>query len=414
MTMGCKINQYESQSLTQGMLNRGFSLVCDPASAQTVIINSCAVTSRAVRDLKKTCRYLARTCPHSRILITGCAAQVFRPELEKLPQVWKVIPQQDKTQLHLGPDSLWDPATAPGYGISDYFRSRAVVKIQDGCSHRCTYCIVPSTRGQSKSRTPEAILAEIKRLMENRFTEIILCGINTRLYGKDLSPSMDLFELIQFLRRFLNADKSRLRLRLSSLEPSQLDSRALNILTRDRLICPHLHISLQSGSPAVLKRMNRKHYTPEQLTSFIRHLKQSWPVFGLGVDIIAGFPGETAQDHQKTMDLLDKLPIAYAHVFPYSPRPGTPAARFSSQVPSALKQERAAQLRAPAREKKAAFLQKLLCLPVLEVVMENMDKAVSEYYAECIVHSSKPLAPRQNLQVRPSGLENSRLICRPA
>lgn len=411
--MGCKINQYESQSLTESMVKRGYNLASAPASAETLIINSCAVTSRAVRDLKKTCRHLGRTYPESRIIITGCAAQVFSAELKKLKEVWKVIPQQDKPGLHCGFDFPLRQTCEPDYAISDYFRSRAVVKIQDGCTHRCTYCIVPDTRGKSKSRTPEAILAEIRRLIQNSFTEIILCGINTRLYGKDLSPAMDLFDLIQFLRRSLDTDHKQLRIRLSSLEPSELDSRALDILTRDRLIRPHLHISLQSGSTEVLRRMNRGHYTPEQLLSFIGHLKESWPVFGLGVDLIAGFPGETREDHKQTLDLLEELPITYAHVFPYSPRPGTPAAGFSRQVPSVLKQERAVRLRTLAREKNAEFLQQLLCLPVLEVVMENMDKAMSEYYCECVVQSSRPLPPRKNLLVRPSGLENSRIICRP-
>jgi threonylcarbamoyladenosine tRNA methylthiotransferase MtaB len=416
ITLGCKINQYESQAIAESLEKRGFKPVADPALAQSIIINSCAVTSRAVRDLKKTCRQISRSNPAARIIMTGCAAQVHENELSQLTEVHMVIPQKDKKALMNGLSQ--PPGTSkdiPDYYISDYSRARAVVKVQDGCTHKCTFCIVPLARGDSTSRPPEVVLDEISRLIDKGFSEIILGGINLRLYGRDLSPSMDFWDLVNFLgKKLYPLPAGKLRIRLSSLEPSELNTKAIETLAGTPMICPHLHISLQSGSPSILKRMNRGHYNPIDLLSFSRKLKKIWPLYSMGADILAGFPGETAIDFEQTSELVHKLPLSYAHVFPYSRRPGTPAADFENQVREEEKKIRTKELRYLAEKKKQDFLHRLTREKRLDMIMETSTKGMSQYYMDCRLKKRASFSPRQLIQVRPLGVEAGSLIVEPA
>lgn len=415
ITMGCKINQYETQAITESLVRNGYLFLPEPDSAQNIIINSCAVTSRAVRDLKKTCRRIGRICPQSRIIITGCAGQVLEEELNSMDQVHSVIPQDKKRSLLSGLSlSSQDNSIVPDYYISDYFRARAVVKVQDGCNHRCSYCIVPQTRGNPVSRPKEIILEEVLRLLNNNFSEVILGGINLRLYGQDLSESIDFWDLINYLRsRLPDPVQNGFRLRLSSLEPSELKTKALDTLAKDQLICPHLHISLQSGSTEILRKMNRSHYTPDDLLDFTRQLKSIWQIFALGADILIGFPGETSSDFQKTRELAHELPLTYAHVFPYSPRPGTPAARFKEQINQKEKKIRSAELSTVIQDKKTDFLMKLCRLRELELSMETSLRGMSQYYVECQVKNSHKLKPKQLIKVKPLLVDQNKLIVQP-
>jgi len=415
ITLGCKINQYESQAIAESLEKRGFKHAADPALAQAIIINSCAVTSRAVRDLKKTCRQVSRSNPRARIIITGCAAQVLEKELSQLREVHMVIPQKDKKALMNGLSQ--PPGTSediPDYYISDYSRARAVVKVQDGCTHKCTFCIVPLARGGSRSRPPEVVLDEIFRLIDKGFNEIILGGINLRLYGRDLSPGINFWDLVNFLGKKLYPLPARkFRIRLSSLEPSELNSRAIETLGSTSMICPHLHISLQSGSSSILKKMNRGHYNPMDLLSFSRKLKKIWPLYSMGADILAGFPGETAMDFEQTRELVRNLPLSYAHIFPYSRRPGTPAADFEGQVREEEKKIRTKELRSLAEKKKQDFLQRLTQEKKLDMIMETSTKGMSQYYVDCRLRKHASFTPRQLIQVRPLGVEAGKLIVEP-
>ncbi|MFO7726761.1 MAG: tRNA (N(6)-L-threonylcarbamoyladenosine(37)-C(2))-methylthiotransferase MtaB [Desulfonatronovibrio sp.] len=415
ITLGCKINQYESQALAESLSARGNTYVSSPEQARTIIINSCAVTSRAVRDLKKICRKTGRSSPRSRIIITGCAAQVLEKELSALKEVYRVVPQQEKKSLLTGLNPLAETAQdSPDFFISDYFRSRAVVKVQDGCTHRCTYCIVPLTRGKSVSRPPEIILQEISRLLIRGFNEITLGGINLRLYGKDLTPGVDFWDLINFLQANIPLDKNPgLRIRLSSLEPSELNSKALETIASSSMLCPHLHISLQSGSTAVLEKMNRGHYNPQDLINFSRRLKHIWPVFGMGADILTGFPGETQENFQKTLELVQNLPLSYAHIFPYSPRPDTPAASFPGQISDQEKKSRTGKINALIQRKKQTFLNRLSSLEKLNLVMETETKGMSEYYVECALKQPVSIRPKQMIQVKPLYVRDNKLIAEP-
>ncbi len=414
ITLGCKINQYESQAIAEALQGNGLELVDRPELAREIIINSCAVTSRAVRDLKKICRQTGRINPHARISITGCAAQVLEPELSALPEVHRVIPQKHKSLLLNGLNPSEVTENIPEYSISDYFRSRAVVKVQDGCTHKCSYCIVPLTRGKSKSRSPEVILDEIIRLLSRGFSEITLGGINLRLFGRDLSPQMDFWDLVNFLqKKLLISPRQKFRIRLSSLEPSELNQKALATLAGSEMLCPHLHISLQSGSRDVLEKMIWGHYAPWNLINFSGKLKAEWPLYSMGADILAGFPGETDRDFEQTLELVHNLPLSYAHVFPYSPRPGTPAAGFPDQVAEKRKKSRTGRINNLIQVKKKDFLHRLTLERKLDMVMETQTRGMSEYYVEGLLEKDFFLKPRQMLEVKPLRMQDGKLIVVP-
>ncbi len=396
-THGCKINQYETQALREVWVRRGFIEVHSAAEASVVLVNSCAVTAKAVSELRSSVRLTHKTNPEARIIITGCAAQVLGKELGALPGVVEVVPQEAKATLKTWPakpqeDGASEDGAFPPFSISGYTRARAVVKVQDGCSHRCTYCIVPLTRGRSCSRAIADIVGEVRGLLEAGFREIILSGVNLRQFGRDLPHAPDFWDLVATLESSLGPDWSgrqqerAVRFRLSSLEPGQLGDRALETLADSRLVAPHLHISMQSGSDSVLRRMGRGHYAVEPLLDFLERLKTIWPVYGLGADILMGFPGETEAEFARTVDVVSAMPLTYAHVFPYSRRPGTAASAMPDQLDKETKALRARTIRDIVAGKKAAFLQRLVhdAIPQ-DVVLQSVShrSGVSQFYVDC-------------------------------
>jgi MiaB/RimO family radical SAM methylthiotransferase len=405
ITLGCKINQYETQSLIEARELDGWVYQNEPADCQAIIINSCAVTARAVRDTRKAARQAAAANPEAEIIVTGCAVQAFEAEFSSMPEVSRAVLQKDKFTLSRESKNL-------DLRISDYFRARAPVRVQDGCSHRCTYCIVPLTRGKPISRSPEDCLQEIVRLFSAGIREISLCGINLSQYGRDLDPEIDFWELVNFLRDRVQKEWSgRARFRLSSLEPSELTPRALDTIKRcSDMLCPHLHISLQSGSPRILRKMNRGQYHPDQLFDFIRGLKAIWPVFGLGADILLGFPGEDRELYAQTRSVVDRLPLTYAHIFPFSPRPGTPAAKFSGQVDPGETKKRCRELKQITEEKKKAFHLRLLELPAVHPVLETRQSGMNEYFVPTELKNPLPsdwirrIIPARTLDVKENKL----------
>jgi MiaB/RimO family radical SAM methylthiotransferase len=395
VTQGCRVNQYESQALREIWTSNGLLETDDPTAADMVFINSCAVTERAVLDLGKLVRGFTALEPRPRIIVAGCAVEADRKRILDLPGVDAVMDQKTKVRR--------TSALFPDMRISGYKRSRAVIKVQDGCSHGCTYCIIPSTRGPSVSREGREVIAEARRLLASGVREMSLCGINLRQYGRDLSPRRDFWDLLAEVDRALAPEwAGRARLRLGSLEPGDLHAKALDVLGQTRLMSPHLHLSLQSGSPAVLRRMGRGHYNPEGIALFLTELAEIWPIFGLGADIITGFPGETEEHFTQTLDLTSRLPLSYAHVFPYSERPGTPAATFAQAVPGHVRRERAKAVRRIVSKKRRLFLERLLHLPAMQVALEENGSGMNEFYVECAVDGAD--AARKLEQVVPVGL----------
>jgi MiaB/RimO family radical SAM methylthiotransferase len=405
-TQGCKVNQYESQSIREALVADGLMETHDPSLADIVLINSCAVTERAVLDLAKLVRGYAAADPKPWIVVAGCAVEADRERILALCLVDEVIAQKDKAALV----RMGEPTAAfPALSISGYNRARGVIKVQDGCSHGCTYCIIPATRGRSVSRPPAEVIDEAVRLLEAGIREISLCGINLRHYGRDLPETTDFWDLLAQVDHALSPRwAGRARLRLGSLEPGDLNAKALSTLAQSRLMTPHLHISLQSGSPEVLRRMGRGHYGLEQIFAFLHDLRDIWPVFGLGADLITGFPGETQAHADETLEVIKRLPLSYAHVFPYSERPGTPAALFKGAVPGHIRRERAKALRREVARKRADFLHELLKLPFMDVILEEGGSGVNEFYVECSISDAPPQA-RELLRVIPTGLTFSGL-----
>lgn len=418
ITLGCRTNQYESQSLRESWLARGFSETKNAADADIILVNSCAVTAKAVHDTNQAAHKALRQAPGAKLIIAGCAAQVLEDKLRTSNPTAEIVPQSRKHTLAQWPEATDAEPGFPDFQISDFSRSRAVVKVQDGCSHGCSFCIVPKTRGRSVSREPEQAVAEVRRLFEAGFAEVALSGINLRHFGRDLTPAMDFWDLVDRIDAELADEWSgRARIRLSSLDPGQLGPKALDTLGGSKLVCPHLHLSLQSQSPKVLAAMNRGHYGPEDVSAFIAELGGVWPVFGLGADLLTGFPGETGEDFEQTRSACEKLPLTYAHVFPYSRRPGTRAAIMPGQIPKDEAKARAAVLRGMAGAKKAAFMDRLVGMERLHVVLENLKPAVGvcEYYARVCIEPSPGIAQRGELcAVQPQSAQPETLIAAPA
>ena len=475
VTFGCKVNQYETQSLREAWFAQGGVECSAPAEADVVCVNSCAITSKGERDARNAVFRLRREAPSSRLILTGCAARLFADYKPRPGAIWAapdlLVPQEEKSRLLHGPWADLDgdgipqsaggmdataptPAQAeaqasqqafPPFQISAFKRARPVLKVQDGCAHRCTYCIVPSTRGKPRSRPVDEIVSEARRLLQAGHAEIMVSGINLGQYGRGTDTG-DFWHLLRTLDATLAPEfAGQARLRISSLEPGQLDQHGLDALLACRMLCPHLHISLQHGSQAVLKRMGRGHYTPAMLEHAVSALASHWPIMGLGADIIAGFPGETEDDMRQLLELIDRLPMSYAHVFPYSRRPGTAADRFDGQIPHSLKLERAARLREAVGRKQQAFLAEQLKLPRMLVAADNPQafantasaptntiadappapesggkskknsvKGVNEYYAACSIRlpaqGKSPGADAGLLPARPVALTEKGLV----
>ncbi len=456
-TLGCKINQYESQSIREAWQAQGGHEVALEASPDVFLVNSCAITARGERDTRHALYRLDRTNAqkaHSLRIVTGCAAHLVEKALQTQAvsphpiQEHKkyfdvLIPPKAKALLLQGPQGLlaqgeqafpqqvnpFGDAHSAGFSISTFHRTRPVLKVQDGCSHRCTYCIVPLVRGKSISRPAVQILEEAQRLLRFGHREIMLSGINLHQYGRDLDGKdgiKDFWDLVQLLEKNLAPQWQGLaRLRISSLEPSQLDSKGLDTLRSSTLLCPHLHISLQHGTTKILKKMGRGHYKLELLQQSVQELRLHWPKLGLGADILMGFCSENYEDVQKTLQYIQELGLTYAHVFPYSVRPGTAAAQFSEQVPHAEKLARAAIIRTQIEKQKELFLQSLLQEEYVSVVLDTTKekeelaetleyKGVEAHYASCHIKLPSSMAAQIGqgiMQAKPLRVENGTLLC---
>lgn len=446
LTFGCKVNQYESQSLREAWQRQGGEECDDPALADIICVNSCAITAKGERDARAALLRLRRVAPQARLILTGCAAQlpgVLEPTRRRgaqqpQPTADCIIPQADKARLldalppslpedgQRAPQAATDAAQAfPPFAIDGFRRARPVLKVQDGCEHRCTYCIVPLTRGRCRSREPQAVLAEARRLLRGGYAELMISGINLRQYGRDKPEYGDFWSLLVWLDRELAPEfAGKARLRISSLEPGQLDARGVESLLACRLVCPHLHISLQHASPQVLRRMGRGHYRAEALQEAVRALAAHWPVMGLGADIILGFPGETEADVDCLLDFVAATPFSYAHVFPYSARPGTAAAGFAGHIPPQEKQERARRVREAVARQQEVFRRAQLALPDMLLAADVADgqgtrkatgiRGVNEFYVPCRLLTPVPAMPLSGLvPVRPTGLDAAGLLVEP-
>jgi len=346
LTFGCRLNAQESAVMRDLVVQAGHG-------AGTILVNTCAVTAEAEAQARQAIRRAARDNPGARILVTGCAAQIAPDAWAALPGVARVIGNGDK----LRPES-W-ALDAPAGPVPDIMtarevvahpvtgfagRARALVQVQQGCDHRCTFCVIPQGRGPSRSVPIGAIVDQVRALLAAGYREVVLTGVDIASYGPDLPgrPSLG-----QMVRRLLALVPDLPRLRLSSLDPAGMDEALWRVLAEEPRLMPHLHLSLQHGADLILKRMKRRHGRADAI-ALARRARSLRPDIALGADLIAGFPTETEAHFRDTLDLVEEAGLSFLHVFPYSARPATPAARMP-QLPVALRRDRAARLREAGR-----------------------------------------------------------------
>lgn len=345
-TFGCRVNQAEAFSWADDFQNHGLIYEKDFTRSDFIVVNSCTLTSRADRDVRNFIKRASRLNPKARLILTGCYVERRSEDFEEFPQVWLLLSNADKRNL---PAKVLTHANPQEDTPNFPFRSRALAKIQDGCSFRCAFCVIPKVRGPSVSFRKKEVLARIKRYIDLGFREVILTGIHLCSYGLDLKPKSSLLELLEEIENLNGLG----RVRLSSLDPRFLSPPLLEYITASEKICPHFHLSLQHGSDEILERMGRK-ICVEDYRRILSFLRQNSPLASLGADLIVGFPGETEEDFKKTYRFLEKSPLTYFHVFPYSPRPGTLAASWP-QLNNKVKHERTALLRKLAEKKNINF-----------------------------------------------------------
>ena len=371
-TLGCKVNQFESASFKTGFEQRGMSIVTASKEADVIVVNTCAVTAGAGAQSRRTIRQALRGNPTAKIIITGCYAEIAARELAAAKELqdreYSLIGNSKKDDLVAGVingesaageiimgaiDSAQEICRLPVRRFGQ--RARAYLRIQDGCESFCTYCIVPYTRGPSRSLPVAEVIEQAKIFAAEGHKEIVLTGIHLGNYGKDLNDSKDLISLLDQLTHAV----PDVAYRISSLEPLEISESLLSLMRERKNIQPHLHIPLQSGNDEILRKMNRR-YTLNQFEHVIDLCRKYLPDAALGVDILAGFPGETEAQFISAEKFLRSLSFSYLHVFPYSIRPGTVAASFKGHVSKKIKDLRVAGLRLLSDEKKRAFYQSQL------------------------------------------------------
>ncbi|MSN25623.1 MAG: tRNA (N(6)-L-threonylcarbamoyladenosine(37)-C(2))-methylthiotransferase MtaB [Geobacter sp.] len=402
-TLGCKTNQFESAAMIEQLEKADYKVVPFGESADIYIVNSCTVTARTDAETRRLIRRARRTNPQARIVATGCYAQVAPGDLEKMPELDGVLGNREKQDIatllestgHQVSDISVEREAEPLKLTSFAEHTRAFLQAQNGCNSFCSYCIVPYARGRSRSVRMEEVLDGVRELAKNGYQEVVLTGIHLGAYGLDLSPASSLTTLVRQI------DEQRIvpRLRIGSVEPNEVTDQLLELMARSEIICPHLHLPLQSGSDSVLKRMGR-HYSAAFFRELVEKVTAALPGVFIGADVIAGFPGESDSEFNETIQLLKDLPISDLHVFPYSSRPGTKAADMTGQLSPQIIKERAAIIRDIAVIKKADFLERFVGSE-LEVLVQGYNhnagkcKGLSRNYIEVNFSGSAELVNQE-------------------
>lgn len=402
VTFGCRLNAYESEAIRRAA-----------GATDAVVVNTCAVTAEAVRQARQTIRKIRRKRPQARIVVTGCAAQTEAQTFAAMPEVDRVLGNAEK----LDPAAWRNLDQSERVAVSDIFavkrafapiveglegRVRAFVQVQNGCDHRCTFCVIPFGRGNSRSVPMSDVVDQVRRLVTNGYREVVLTGVDITSYGADLPDAPRLGTLV---KRILKDVPELARLRLSSIDSVEADADLLQALATEPRLMPHLHLSLQAGDDLILKRMKRRHLRADAVR-FCAEARRLRPDLVFGADIIAGFPTETEAMFARSLDLVDECGLTYLHVFPFSARPGTPAARMP-QVPPPLVKERARRL----RERGTAALRRHLDGEVgrrRRVLVEAADLGRTEQFTP--VRLGAPYAPGAIVDLEISGHNGRQLI----
>lgn len=351
-TLGCKVNQYETEAMAELFEKSGYEIVSENETADVYVINTCTVTNLGDRKSRQFIRRAKNRNPQAVIAVVGCYAQTAPDEVMSIEEVDIVIGTKDRNRIvelcqqvkksrqkiNIVTDIMKQREFEELKIENIEGKTRAFLKIQEGCNQFCSYCIIPYARGPIRSRKLDDILNEVEKLAQNGFKEIVLTGIHVASYGKDIGETR-LIDVIEKVHDISGVE----RIRLSSIEPTIMTEDFLERLTRLPKVCDHFHLSLQSGSDSVLKRMNRK-YTTDEYRKIVQLIRKYMPNVGITTDIIVGFPGETEEEFKETCDFVDEIGFSRIHVFPYSPRKGTPAAKYKPQIPGDVKHNRAKEL----------------------------------------------------------------------
>jgi len=424
ITLGCKVNQYESAYLTEALIRAGWGVADKDRTADVTIVNTCIVTQRAAHQSRQAIGKAIRENPGGYVAAVGCYAQVFPEELSRIEGLDLIADNRMKAAV---PDALFKGEPFPGtvcllkpFEPGARFdgmpiegfpgRARAYVKIQDGCESFCSYCIVPSTRGPCRSLDPARVLEILAALSRKGYGEVVLTGIHLGRYGADLARDVDLVSLLRRIGR----EGFPLRIRLSSIEPNELKEDLIDMAAAEPWLCRHFHIPLQSGDDGILRRMNRR-YAVREFMGTVEAISRRIPHVAIGVDVMVGFPGEDEAAHHNSYSVLKELPISYLHVFPFSPRPGTPASRFKERIPWNEIKDRAARLRMLGDQKRLLFFESCLSgeFPVQVERWESRERGImmgrSDNYLP-VVFPFPPDSTHGRFQVRMDRIDGRRMV----
>ncbi|QIG80264.1 tRNA (N(6)-L-threonylcarbamoyladenosine(37)-C(2))-methylthiotransferase MtaB [Stakelama tenebrarum] len=404
VSLGCRLNLAESETIRTLL-----------GEADTVVVNSCAVTNEAVKQTRQAIRRARRARPGAQLIVTGCAAQLDPQTFAAMPEVDRVIGNAEK----LSP-SAWKSAepvivsdvmalaeTAQHLSASFSAHAKAFVEVQNGCDHRCTFCAIPFGRGNSRSAPAGAVVERIAALVDAGHHEIVLTGVDLTSYGADLPGTQTLGTLVERIMKHVPALP---RLRLSSLDSIEIDDRLFTLMTQEPRVMPHVHLSLQAGDDMILKRMKRRHNRAEAVR-IVERLKAARPEIAIGADLIAGFPTEDEAMAANTLALIDDCDIVHGHIFPYSPREGTPAARMP-QLPRETVKARAAALRATSAARRDRWLESLVGTRQNVLVERSGTRGHGESYAEIHFEPAPGLSPVIGISI--TGIEGDHLLGEPA
>lgn len=425
-TLGCKVNQYESAGLMEELKERGFEMVPFDAEADVYIVNTCTVTERTDYQSRQLIRRANRKNPNASIIVTGCYAQTSPHEISQLPGVTLVAGTGEKetipymiheipgTECTVTVSDISEKKSYSGMPVSHFpGHTRSFLKIQDGCDSFCSYCIVPYARGRSRSLSGYDVMRQIHRLRNAGHREIVLSGVHLGQWGLDFTPPLSLLDLL----RRIEIEKAVQRLRLSSIEPTEITDEIIDHILHSVLICRHLHIPLQSGDDMILKAMNR-HYTADHFKNRIEAITSAIPDMAIGIDVMVGFPGEDEKAFENTRRFIEELPVAYLHVFPYSSRPGTAAADFSDQIPDSVKKKRGKILRDIGKLKRIAYNKKFIGRE-LSVLAENtgdretgLMKGFSNNYIPVLIENGETWMSNQIITVIAESLAGGKILGR--
>ena len=375
-TLGCKVNQYETNGMAQKLMDK-YEVVEPEEKADIYIINTCSVTNMSDRKSRQMIRRAKEMNSDAFVIVVGCYAEVAKEEIEKIDEVDLVLGNHQKANIDKYIEAYFDGKNIDDTAIENYFydfgsityteKTRAVIKVQDGCNNFCTYCIIPYARGRICSRKPESVIDEITKIADEGIKEVVITGIQVSAYGKDFDNEYRLIDLLEEINKIDGIE----RIRLGSIEPLMITDEFCNRARKIEKLCHHFHLSLQSGCDKTLKEMNRK-YTTDQFRDVVRRLRNLYDDVILTTDIIVGFPNETDEDFEKTYEFLKEIKFYKMHVFKYSPRKGTVAAKMKNQIPAEIKDIRSKRLLQLSNENECDYLNEYIGKKV-RVLMEEKD-----------------------------------------